>query len=151
MLDMGVDFALRFGMGKFAKLLKGSKTVQKGAGMLPMATRQWEMIDKEIDGWKAQHPGEEFPMSDYGLFGFKLVTVAVTTALENAGMEELAQGNLNKAIARRIARKQAGIKGVRNLGEKEMDSKTINVRSRDKGDLGEMTQQDFLSQLEELF
>ena len=35
------------------------------------------------------------------------------------------------------------------VGEKEMSNSTINVRSRDKGDLGEMTVDDFLSQLED--
>ena len=35
------------------------------------------------------------------------------------------------------------------VGEKEMENQTINVRSRDKGELGEMSLDTFVSELEE--
>ena len=35
------------------------------------------------------------------------------------------------------------------VGEKEMENQTINVRSRDKGELGEMNLDTFVSELEE--
>ena len=35
------------------------------------------------------------------------------------------------------------------VGEKEMENQTINVRSRDKGELGEMSLDAFVSELEE--
>ena len=121
MIDMGVDFGLNFGIGKLSRVMKMGKTFQNVATLQPMMARQWELIDQEIDGWRAEHPGEEFPMSDAGTFGFKLVTTAVTAALERAGLENLASGNLNKAIARRIATRKAKMKGVRDLSDSEMD------------------------------
>jgi len=121
MIDMGVDIPLMALTGGAAGLLKAGKYVKYGAQLSPMFARTYEMADDEIDLWKAQNPGKEFPMSLNQQLGLKLLLASSTAALERAGFENMMSGGFNKAIARRIAMRNAGIKGTKKLTPEAMD------------------------------
>jgi len=121
MIDMGVDIPLMYLTGGGSKVLGAGKKLQYAAGLSPMFARTYEMADDEIDLWKAQNPGKEFPMTLNQQLGLKLLLSSTTAALERAGFENIMNGTFNKAIAKRIAMRNAGIKGTKKLTPEAMD------------------------------